>query len=149
MSYRELFEATLRGPWKTTGLDVQYRVVRSGKHAELYLQGKAVGHPDILTISGYSHGGALAILAHEDFTFHGLSFVTGYAFGAPRVVWMPSKTVASRFSMLTRVRMRGDLVTKLPPWMTGYRHVGSDKPFGAWQPPNPWAHKSRHYVGEL
>ena len=192
MSYRELFETTIKGPWKTTGLDVQYRVVKQGKHAFLYLQGsvslsdwklnfdfwvepykdmpspwkahrgfvkawksardeifQAVGNPDILTISGYSHGGALAIIAHEDFTFHGLSFVTSYAFGSPRVVWKPSKTIASRFNMLTRVRTRGDLVTKVPPWIIGYRHVGSDKPAGIWMPPNHWAHKPEHYMGVL
>ena len=191
MSYRELFEETIRGPWKTAGLGVQYRVIKNGKHAWLYFRQtaskadwrsnfdawiepykdmpspwkahegfarawksardkifKAVGNPETLTISGYSRGGAIATLAHEDFTFHGLS-VTTYAFGAPRVVWMPSKTVASRFNLLFRIRARGDLVTKLPPWLMGYRHVGSDKPAGIWMPPNPWAHKPEHYMGVL
>ena len=191
MSYRKLFEETIHGPWKTTGLDIQYRVVKQGKHAFLYLQGsmsrsdwnlnfnfwiepykdmpspwkahrgfvkawksardeifKAVGKPDTLTISGYSHGGALAILAYEDFTFHGV-YTMGCAFGAPRVVWMPSKVVAARFDLLTRIRTRGDLVTKVPPWIMGYRHVGFDKPFGIWQPPNPWAHLKKHYLGVL
>jgi hypothetical protein len=191
MSYRELFEATIRGPWETTGLDIQYRVVKNGKHAWLYLQqtaGKsdwnlnfnfwvepykdmpapwkahrgfvkawksardeifqAVGNPDTLSISGYSHGGALAILAHEDFTFHGFSVDT-HAYGAPRVVWMPSPAIKERFEGLGRITARGDIVATVPPALIGYRHVGSCVRFGTWQPPNPWAHMSKHYMGVL
>jgi hypothetical protein len=76
-----------------------------------------------LVITGYSHGGALATLAHENFVFHGLIPMT-VIFGSPRVLWMPPKALRHRFRDVTVIRNRGDIVTHLPPWLFGYQHVG-------------------------
>jgi len=75
-----------------------------------------------LIITGYSHGGALAILAHECFVWAGLDPQT-YAFGAPRVLWMPPSVILDRFSKCLIVRRRGDIVTHLPPEILGFRHT--------------------------
>lgn len=76
-----------------------------------------------LIIAGYSHGGALAILAHEDLFYHNADPET-YTFGAPRVLWLPKKKIRERFENLTNIVNRGDIVTHVPPYLIGYRHVG-------------------------
>ena len=76
-----------------------------------------------LRITGYSHGAAIALLAHEDFGFMGFDPET-IVFGCPRVLWMPSKKIRSRFSKLTRVENRGGIVTMVPFSLMLYRHVG-------------------------
>lgn len=93
--------------------------------------------PKALRIVGYSQGAALAILAHEDFmfTFPGLE-VSTVAFAPPRVLWLPRKTIRSRFTGLTSIRRRGDIVTLIPPWSWGYRHSGVQVKIG--KPALPW-----------
>jgi hypothetical protein len=76
-----------------------------------------------LNITGYSHGAAIATMAHEDFVFMGYDPHT-VVFGSPRVLWLPSKKIRERFTNLTRVANRGDLVTMVPFWLLGFRHVG-------------------------
>ena len=82
-----------------------------------------------VSIVGYSHGGALAMLCHEYVWFHRPDLrdrITGYGFGAPRVYWgfwIPT-ALRERWRDFTVVRNRGDIVTHLPPEMGGYRHVG-------------------------
>jgi len=76
-----------------------------------------------LHITGYSHGAALATLAHEDFWLLGLEPVTA-VFGSPRVLWMPPEDARLRFENLDRVENPGDIVTVVPPAAFGYRHVG-------------------------
>lgn len=81
-----------------------------------------------IVISGYSHGAALALLAHEYCMYHrpGLGAIEGYGFGCPRVVWGPlGKRVKSRFRRFTVVRNCRDIVTRLPPALLGFRHVGN------------------------
>jgi len=80
-------------------------------------------------IVGYSHGAALAVLAHEDLWFNNKSIIT-YTFGGPRVVWMPNKKILSRWNGLTRIKLNGDIVTNLPPWLLGYKHVGIEMKLG-------------------
>lgn len=79
--------------------------------------------PDFVFITGYSQGGALATLAHEDIQFNQpkLCPVT-FTFGAPRVVgWFAPR---DRWEGLTRFRYGWDIVPLVPPWWLTYRHVG-------------------------
>ena len=80
-------------------------------------------------IVGYSHGGALAVLCHEavwfrrpDIRKHLISF----AYGAPRVLYgaIP-REIRERFRELYLIQNEGDIVTRLPPALLGYRHVGN------------------------
>ena len=76
---------------------------------------------------GYSHGGAISLLATEDMQYlYGERLdVCGYGFGAPRVVWgfLP-KAVKKRLSVFNVVRNTPDAVTHLPPLIFGFRHAG-------------------------
>lgn len=74
-----------------------------------------------LIILGYSHGAAIALLAHEYFEFNGYNPET-YCFGCPRVLWLPHKKVLERFKRVHIIRRRGDLVTHVPPALFGFRH---------------------------
>lgn len=78
-----------------------------------------------IEIFGYSQGGALAILAHEDIWFHypklrNKIFTT--VFAAPRVVsfFAPFE----RWENVTRVVNSNDVVPRLPFFWLGYKHVG-------------------------
>jgi hypothetical protein len=81
----------------------------------------------IVTV-GYSHGGALAALAHEYVWYHRPDIrhtILGYGFGAPRVLWgIYTKALRERFERFTVVRNTDDAVTHLPPALLGYFHVG-------------------------
>lgn len=80
-----------------------------------------------LIITGYSHGAALATLAHEDFLYNGISCKT-VTFGAPKILWMPPREIKTRFADLDCVYLHRDLVAHIP--------------FGAWGytlPPNKTA----------
>lgn len=76
---------------------------------------------------GYSHGGAIALLATEDMEYlYGTNLtVTGYGFGAPRVLWgdVPAG-VANRLRKFKVIRNVPDLVTHVPPAILGYSHGG-------------------------
>lgn len=81
-----------------------------------------------VVVSGYSHGAALALLCHEYCVYRRpdiASGVSGFGFGCPRVAWgFLRKAVKARFKNFTVVRNGRDVVTHLPPWLFGYRHVG-------------------------
>lgn len=79
---------------------------------------------------GYSHGAALALLAHEYILYHRpelLGRVEGYGFGCPRVIagYIPP-SLRARLYGFTVIRNLDDLVTHLPPRIFGYTHI--DKP---------------------
>lgn len=78
----------------------------------------------VIEIAGYSHGAAIALLCHEYCKFNRPDcLVTGYGFGAPRVVWgFMRKAVRERFEGFVVVRNRRDIVTHVPPVLFGYRH---------------------------
>ena len=82
-----------------------------------------------ITIAGYSHGGALAMLCHEYVWYHRPELRTateGYGFGAPRVFWgVKTKELKSRWKNFTVIRNIDDLVTHLPPVFLGFSHVGA------------------------
>jgi hypothetical protein len=76
---------------------------------------------------GYSHGAAIAGLATEDMTFlfGDRISVCGFGFGCPRFIWGPlPRDAKTRFSNFTVIRNIPDLVTHLPPFILGYRHIG-------------------------
>lgn len=79
-----------------------------------------------IDIAGYSHGGAIALLCYEYCKYHRPDIkVTGFGFGAPRVVWGPvPKKVRQRLEGFVVIRKGGDLVTHLPPALFGFRHTG-------------------------
>lgn len=81
----------------------------------------------ILTV-GYSHGAALALLAHEYIWYSRPDLrdtSAGYGFGCPRVLWgISSSDVKRRFDNFTVIRNIDDIVTHVPPAFLGYTHVG-------------------------
>ncbi len=82
-----------------------------------------------IVIAGYSHGAAIAVLCHEYVWFHRpelRSALESYGFGCPRALWgIYGKKFKTRWERFTVVRNLNDLVTHLPPWILGYRHVGT------------------------
>ena len=83
-----------------------------------------------INIVGYSHGAALAVLAHEYVWFNRPDLrnngLYGYGFGCPRVFWGVCDNCAKdRWKNFTVIRNGNDLVTFLPPKLLGYRHVGN------------------------
>lgn len=85
-----------------------------------------------IEIVGYSHGGAIAQLCYEYVKYNRPDVVvTGFGFGAPRVVWGPvSKAVRERFKGFVVVRNGRDLVTHLPPVLFGFHHICEVKTIG-------------------
>jgi hypothetical protein len=95
-------------------------------------------------IFGYSHGAAIATLAHESAVFNGVNVET-IVFGCPRVCWMLSKIVRSRWTHFTRYQVRGDIVGMVPPWILGYTHVGKTIKIGPFHFPWPSRHEPGYY----
>jgi len=116
---------------------------------------KLATHPKIkyIVCVGYSHGGALALLATEDMEYlYGDTLdVLGFGFGAPRVVWgfLP-KEVKYRLEGFSVIRNVPDLVTHLPPAVFGFRHVGEVIKVGKAGKYSPVkAHYPEAYLAEL
>ena len=81
-----------------------------------------------IVFAGFSKGGALAQLAYLD--IGGRPTDSCVAFGAPRVFW-PWWSKAS--GNIERHYVRGDTVTRVPPLVLGYRHVGQGNGYGVWR----------------
>ncbi|MBR6680228.1 MAG: hypothetical protein IKL59_03100 [Clostridia bacterium] len=81
-----------------------------------------------VTVAGYSHGAAMALLCHEYIWFNRPDLrptLEGYGFGCPRVIWgFVSDGVARRWENFLVIRNIDDIVTHLPPSALGYSHVG-------------------------
>lgn len=81
-----------------------------------------------ITVVGYSHGAALALLCHE-YVWNQRpdlrEMSEGYGFGCPRVIWgiLPT-AVRRRWEHFTVIRNIDDIVTHLPPNFLGYTHIG-------------------------
>ena len=92
-------------------------------------------HYKEIIISGYSHGGALAMLCHEYVYSHRPDLrdtLKSYGFGAPRVFWgIKTREIKRRFESYTVIRNINDVVTRLPPAFLGFRHVGELLKIGA------------------
>jgi predicted lipase len=97
------------------------------------LQGPGAGKQ--ITITGWSYGGAMATLCHEDLWFNfpqirdSLRLVT---FGSPRVIgWKNFSQVSDRWSRATLYTNGTDIVTMVPPVIFGFRHVRKQTHIGA------------------
>lgn len=88
---------------------------------------KADASIDSIVIVGYSHGGALALLAYEDMKYiYGDKYaINGFGFAAPRVIFgRVPREVQERISGFVTVRNGNDIVTHLPPRLFGYKNSG-------------------------
>lgn len=119
-------------PYKRMGKTIWFAhrgFLRAWKEIEPFLADEiADKNIRAITISGYSHGGALAMLCHEYVWYHrpDLRATTeGYGFGAPRVFWgAQTAELKSRWKTFTVIRNINDFITHLPPAFLGYSHVG-------------------------
>ncbi len=105
-------------------------------------------------IVGYSHGAAIATLCHEFVWFNRPDLrehLCSYGFGAPRVLHgCVPPTVALRWNTFYRIRNQDDLVTHLPPRLSGYCHVGNLVTVGKKGRYSPIdAHRPESYTREL
>ncbi|MBR7184411.1 MAG: hypothetical protein IKD37_02260 [Clostridia bacterium] len=110
-----------------------------------------------ITVCGYSHGGALALLCHE-FVWYARPDLRGgklhsFAFGAPRVIFAPRGLcpgLKARFADLVLVRNLDDAVTHLPPRFLGYTHPHPPLIIGERGKYSPVdAHRADAYLAEL
>jgi hypothetical protein len=101
-----------------------------------------------LSIVGYSHGGPLAAMAHEEYWFQYGEQPDTYIFGSPRFLYCRnSKKVISRFSTIHNIQNIGDIVTHLPLYCMGFRNVGNIEKIGS----KLWftGHNPEQYIGGL
>lgn len=102
---------------------------------------------NVITIVGYSFGAAIATLAHEDFMYtYPCNKVQTIVFGSPRVLWLPSKKILSRWNDLIRVKVSGDIVTNVPFSIFGFKHVGNKYLLGKYKFPWWTHHRPEEYI---
>lgn len=103
-------------------------------------------------IVGYSHGGAIATLAHEWvwYNFPNLrSCLTGYGFGTPRVFFGRLKpSLKKRWASFHPVRNSRDIVTHCPFAFLGFRHVNKLIKIGGKKYPPIKSHYPELYLKE-
>lgn len=77
-----------------------------------------------VVIAGWSHGGALAVLAAEDFYFRFKKQAMLITYGAPKTLWGKKSQEYLRTCVKDAVQFgnNNDIVTYLPPF-PGYHHV--------------------------
>lgn len=83
--------------------------------------------PDFnVVIAGWSHGGALAVLAAEDFHFRFNRSATLITYGAPKVIFGKESHKYLKYCVPNCVQFanKNDIVTYMPPF-PGYCHVNS------------------------
>ena len=83
---------------------------------------------EVVYIVGYSHGAAIATLAHEYVWFNRPDLrnnMKGFGFGCPRCYWgfRVKKFLKERWENFYPIRNINDLVTHVPPVLFGFRHV--------------------------
>lgn len=104
-----------------------------------------------ITVTGYSHGAAIALLCHEYVWYNRPDIRTGlrgYGFGCPRVIW--GKIPDNRWETFTVIRNIDDAVTHLPPAALGYTHVGEMLEIGKKGRYTPIdAHRAENILKEL
>lgn len=90
-------------------------------------------------VYGFSQGGLLAILHTENHVYHFGTSIECHAFDPPRGFgWLLPKEVKRRFNTVIVYKIKGSIVSKLPPFIFGFRHVGKTEsiPCSMW--PWPW-----------
>jgi hypothetical protein len=73
-------------------------------------------------IVGYSHGGPLAMMAHEAYWWETQKQPRTTVFGSPRFLYDVHPDILFRWSKVINCQVRGDLVTCLPPWYIAPGH---------------------------
>jgi hypothetical protein len=107
------------------GGDVKFRAHRGFRKLWLSIKDE-IEKLDFEIVVCYSQGAGIGVFIHENF-YHRKGYEpTTYAFGAPRVVWMPSKELRTRFAQFYRIKNKEDIVTRVPPAILGYKHVGQE-----------------------
>ena len=87
-----------------------------------------------LTITGWSYGGAMATLCYEDIWFNN-PFKRGQmrliTFGSPRVIGACNfKRIAHRWAGAKLYVNGSDIVTAVPPFLFGFKHIAEPKHIG-------------------
>ena len=81
-----------------------------------------------IVIAGFSRGAGIALLCHEYVWFNRPDLrdaIRGYGFGCPRIIWgLYTKKIKERWENFTVIRNDNDIITRLPPALLGYTHVG-------------------------
>lgn len=109
--------------WKIVKNEVVLRVIEKDVEGD-FRQKKVV-------ITGYSHGGALALLAHECVWFERPDLrdkgILTIAFEAPRIYggWRVKEELKERWRNCFVVRNHRDIVTHMPPRIFGFSDVGA------------------------
>ena len=102
---------------------------------------------------GFSHGGAIATLAHEYVWYERPDLrdkIEGYGFGAPRVFFGRCEgECKKRWERYKVIRNDNDLVTHLPPAILGFSHVGEIVKIGCGQYNAIDAHRQESYIESL
>jgi hypothetical protein len=124
-------------------MEIQYKVhggfLKCWKQVEDIIIEKiteqAAGYPEgayrwkTIVVVGYSHGGALAFFGHECCWYHRPDIrdnIWTIAFDAPRVYagyWI-KPSLARRWDQFYLFRNGRDIVTHVPPYIFGFKHVG-------------------------
>lgn len=107
-----------------------------------------------ILIGGYSHGAAIAVLCQEYCVYHRPDIaeqIYGYGFGCPRVLWgIPANSVKNRFRHFYVIRNDKDIVTRLPPFIFGFHHVGTLLSIQSGKALSPIdAHRPENYIEAL
>ena len=107
---------------------------------------------NIITI-GYSHGGAIATLAHEYVWYERSDLrdkIEGYGFGAPKVFFGRCKgECAERWERYNVIKNDNDIVTTLPPDYLCFSHVGKIIQIGDGCCNKIDAHRKESYIRSL
>lgn len=103
--------------------------LRGWKNAEPYLKDAIMDQAvKKIIIIGYSHGAALATLAHEYVWYNRPDLrdtLEGYGFGCPRVFWGKlTPKMQERWANFHPILNKNDIVTHVPPRLFGFKHVG-------------------------
>lgn len=88
------------------------------------------GAASTVLLTGHSLGAALATLAAAELAERGLKVSGLYTFGSPRVGdWRFARALEGWLGAdrIFRTVNNNDVVTRVPPWFTGYRHVGAPR----------------------
>ena len=101
----------------------------------------------IIEVYGFSQGAALATLCVEDMEYmFPEKSVSGIVYGSPRVVsFFGAKEFDSRINLL-RVEAGNDAVTKLPPFLLFYKHVGTKLHIG--EKKKRWKFSIKQHTGQ-
>ena len=152
------FKGKLKKPFKTfffvhRGIYEKWLSIRQSVHEQI---DPLLKEGYRLYIHGFSQGGGLVQIVHEDFWYYlyengmDTSKVKSWAFASPMVFgWLASRVFRQRFKNLTVVINRNDIVTKVPGLLLGFRNYGKVIKIGKFNfsvfMPWKWLHNHMSY----